>query len=85
MDKLMTKREICELLQISESTLERIVADGDLPALRIRGQLRFLREDLLHYLARCGVSEQKSAPRKAQKGPRLVSQRERYIPGMKVV
>lgn len=84
MEKLMTKSEICEMLQISERTLERIIADGDLPALRIRGQLRFLREDLLRYLARCGATEDPKPL--AQKGPRLVSQRERrYIPGMKVV
>ena len=89
MEKLMTKAEVCEILQVSESTLERIVADGDLPALRIRSQLRFLQQDLLRYLSRCAEptaaqkAERQAKPARG-KQTEVVPLR-RYIPGMKVV
>ena len=93
MTKLMTKAEVCEILQVSESTLERIVADGDLQALRIRSQLRFLEQDLLRYLSRCAEPSQAlraSSPKGgAKRGGRArrgeVVEMRRYIPGMKVV
>ena len=33
MDKLLTKTEVCELLQISRPTLDRIVAAGEIGTL----------------------------------------------------
>ena len=88
MTKLMTKAEVCEILQVSESTLERIVADGDLQALRIRSQLRFLEQDLLRYLSRCAEpcrAEKPAAGRKRGPAKAEVVPIRRYIPGMKVV
>lgn len=86
----MTKAEVCEILQVSESTLERIVADGDLPALRIRSQLRFLEQDLLHYLSRCAATQKTETSAARGYGKKRGKQAEvvpirRYIPGMKVV
>ena len=88
MTKLMTKAEVCEILQVSESTLERIVADGDLPALRIRSQLRFLEQDLLRYLSRCAelsAAQKEEQKARAKRGKAEVVPIRRYIPGMKVV
>lgn len=88
MTKLMTKAEVCEILQVSESTLERIVADGDLQALRIRSQLRFFEQDLLRYLSRCAeptAAQKAEAKTAAKRGKPEVVQIRRYIPGMKVV
>ena len=99
MKKLMTKNEVCELLAISSSTLDRIVADGDLQCLRVRGQIRFLEDDLLQYLSACGADKRpasKAQPRQRYKRPatprkpRSIPPEElapqlRYIPGMKVV
>lgn len=99
MKKLLTKNEVCELLAISSSTLDRIVADGNLQCLRVRGQIRFLEDDLLHYLSTCGVDKHPAPqpePRKrckrpaASRKPRSIPPEElppqlRYIPGMKVV
>ena len=99
MKRLLTKGQVCELLAISSSTLDRIVADGDLAALRVRGQIRFVEEDLLRYLSTCGVDKHPAPqpePRKrykrpaAPRTPRSISPEEllpqlRYIPGMKVV
>ncbi len=99
MKKLLTKDQVCELLAISSSTLDRIVADGDLQRLKVRGQIRFLEEDLLQYLSTCGEDKRPAPqpePRKrykrpmAPRKPRSIPPEElppqlRYIPGMKVV
>lgn len=55
MKTLLTKPQVCELLAISDSTLERIVADGSLAAIRVRGRLRFAEEDLADYLERSRI------------------------------
>lgn len=93
MDRLLTKAEVQELLGISRATVDRIVASGELEALRIRGQVRFTEDDLRRYLASCRAPRPKPAPR-AQKEP---ARRGRpkgsagrpeilaYVPGMKIV
>lgn len=48
---LFTKVSASEYLGLSERTLDRIVRDGELPAYRVRGQLRFRFEDIERYLA----------------------------------
>ena len=40
-DRLLTTRELEELLQLDRVTIYRMVKDGDLPALRVGGQWRF--------------------------------------------
>ena len=40
-DKLLTTRELEELLQLDRVTIYRMVKDGELPALRVGGQWRF--------------------------------------------
>jgi excisionase family DNA binding protein len=44
-DRLRTS-DVEQRLGVSASTVRRLVADGDLPALRVRRQLRFLPEDV---------------------------------------
>ena len=43
-DKLLTTRELEELLQLDRVTIYRLVKDGELPALRVGGQWRFSSE-----------------------------------------
>ncbi len=43
-DKLLTTRELEELLQLDRVTIYRMVKDGELPALRVGGQWRFSSE-----------------------------------------
>ena len=93
MEKLLTKGEVCELLSVSRATLDRIVAAGELDALRIGGQVRFDRTELERYVRSCrkAGARTKTAP-KEKRGPgrprgsknRVVAF-ERYVPGMKVV
>jgi excisionase family DNA binding protein len=43
-DKLLTTRELQDLLQLDRVTIYRMVKDGELPALRVGGQWRFSAE-----------------------------------------
>ena len=97
MDKLLTKAQVCEILLISSATLDRIVADGELPVLRVRGQIRYQESELLSYMGRCKETkaDRLAASRPAQSAktpgkpgrPRGSGKARptHYIPGMKVV
>lgn len=88
MEKLMSKRDVCEVLQISPATLDRLVARGEIKAFKLSGSVRFLPTEIQDYVRRCiraaetpavtvihGRKRQKAAP-----APERI-----YIPGMKVV
>ena len=44
--RLMTPEEAAGFLSVSTRTLKRLVAEGDLGAVKIRGSMRFKLEDL---------------------------------------
>lgn len=50
-DSLLTKKEVADFLRVSVKTVERMVADGELKAIRIRGQVRFDPEDIRALIA----------------------------------
>lgn len=83
MKDLLTKAEAAELLRISQSTLDRIVSDGDLTAYRIRGQMRYKRSDVDAYLNRCKIPARPVM--KLKQAPRDTTNSTGYYPGMKVV
>lgn len=85
-DKMLTPEEVCEYLNVSQSTLTRIVLDGALPMYKVRGSCRYFASDVKAYIAGC----RKATMAPGIKIPRTksVSTRPReckYIPGMKVV
>lgn len=97
MEKLLTKEQVCRLLAISDSTLDRIVSDGSLAAIRIRGRLRFTETDLEAYLQRSRI-EASAPPSPIYREAKTPAARRRmatvkptqiraceYVPGMKVV
>ena len=49
-ERLLTVRDLCVFLDVSESTVRRMVRDGELPVLRVRGLLRFRRGEVLRQL-----------------------------------
>ena len=94
MDRLLTKTEVCDKLGVSRPTLDRIVAAGELDAVRIRRQVRFFEQDVLRYLSRCRSAEQPKPAEQEQKEParrgrpkgrKTRPQPEQYVPGMRVV
>ena len=85
-DRMLTPEEVCEYLNVSQSTLNRIVLDGDLPMYKVRGSCRYFASDIHTYVAGC----KKATVAPGIKIPRAksISTRPReckYIPGMKVV
>ena len=94
MDKLLTKTELCDVLQISRATLDRIVAAGEIEALHIRGQVRFDRQEVRRYLDCCRAArsparlvdiKKEPARRGRPKGSKKDALPEQYVPGMRVV
>ena len=55
-EKLLTSTEVCDLLGITKRTISRLVAQGDLRAMRITaspfGELRFTEGDIKAYIRR---------------------------------
>lgn len=54
-DKLLTLAEVCEFLNMSRRTVERLIAAGELLAVRIGRAVRVRLSDLRAFLKRCEV------------------------------
>lgn len=48
--QLLTSNEVCQMLRISRSTLDKLVKTGAMPSYRIRRQRRFQLDEVLEYL-----------------------------------
>lgn len=86
-DRLYTVADLCEYLQVSRSTVNRLVSDGKIPVVKIGGSIRFSPAAVERFV-RC--AETKLAPPPPRKTVRIggkVAPAEpfRYVPGMKVV
>lgn len=86
---LYTKREVCEQLKISERTLERMLAAGEIDAYRVGGQVRISDEHIEYYLLsnRLQPTVKKVQPQAlpVRRGSRKKQPQPVYVPGMKVV
>jgi excisionase family DNA binding protein len=51
LEKLLTARQVAELLQLNVKTVERMARAGRLPSLRVCGRLRFRPSDIASWLA----------------------------------
>ena len=80
---LLTTKEACLFLGVSEATLRRMARDGDVAKYKIRGSVRFDRADLNRYLASCRV--QVLPPVRVERKVSSSSRRCEYVPGMQVV
>lgn len=88
-DKMLSKSDVCEILNISQATLDRIVLDGMLPVYRVRGQCRFRRCDVNEYLDACREEHKPvnfRLPKLSRRPPTVQNDLPpAYFPGMKVV
>ena len=50
--RLLKPSEAAIFLTVSERTVKRLTAQGELPHVRVGGSIRFVLEDLLAYVAR---------------------------------
>lgn len=87
MTKLLTKPELCEILAISDTTLERIVARGELRPVIISRRMRFEQAEVARYIESCKVAPKPAPAPKQKQQPRSVRGivDSGYYPGMKVV
>lgn len=46
-DEVLTLREAAAFLKLSETTLRRLVAAGEVPSTKVGGSLRFLKSELI--------------------------------------
>ena len=51
LEKLLTGREVAELLQVNPKTVERMARAGRLPSVRVCGRVRFRPSDIASWLA----------------------------------
>lgn len=50
MEKLMTRTEVADFLEVSIPTVDRISCQGRLPRLKIGTATRYRRDDLIEYI-----------------------------------
>ena len=56
MENLLTRQEVCEHLKVSIDTLQRLIAKGEIQALRVGGRgIRVSEEALEAYLSRSAM------------------------------
>jgi excisionase family DNA binding protein len=48
--ELMTIKQSAQMLKVSVGTVRNLLRRGELPALRVGKQIRFVREDLEHWI-----------------------------------
>ena len=51
-DEILTVREVAEFLKVIERTIYRLASDGEIPSLKVGGSWRFLRSDLVAWMAK---------------------------------
>lgn len=71
-DRLLTTREIEDLLQLDRVTIYRMVKDGELPARRVGGQWRFSAQAIDAWLA-TQPAEQPAKPARSEPAPDLTN------------
>lgn len=90
--ELLSKEETAELLHVSETTVERLIAAGQLPAYRIgRAITRIDKRDVLEYLESRRIrtaqlrDKHYSSVKELRRQKRIRELPCGYVPGMKVV
>jgi excisionase family DNA binding protein len=55
-DRLLRKKELASLLSCSVRTIERLVQDGSLTPVRVRGAVRFMESEVRKFFGERGVA-----------------------------
>ncbi len=79
MDKLMTRDEVADLLQVSARTVARLTEQRKLRRTKVGGSVRYTRAAVEEY-----IRENQDQPPQVR-GRKNDIPRFRYVPGMKVV
>jgi len=49
--EVLTVKEVCELLQVHQSTVYKLIKEGRIPAFRIGSDWRFLKDRIVRWMA----------------------------------
>jgi excisionase family DNA binding protein len=82
-DALLRPEDVAEHLAVSKVTVYRLARSGDLPSVRIRGQVRFRPEALDDFLARAEAeaeAEAETDPSARPRGQRRGRPRHQWVP-----
>jgi len=60
-DEVLKLKDLASLLKVSEKTVYSMAQSGELPAFKVRGQWRFARKDIDHW-----IESQKNLPADTQ-------------------
>jgi excisionase family DNA binding protein len=62
-DEVLTMKEICDLLQVNQSTIYKLVRRGSIPGFRVGSDWRFRRDVIERWMTEQSMGTQHARPR----------------------
>jgi excisionase family DNA binding protein len=63
-DEVLTMKEICDLLQVNQSTVYKLVRRGSIPGFRVGSDWRFRRDVIERWMVELSMDEQQARPKR---------------------
>jgi excisionase family DNA binding protein len=63
-DEVLTMKEICDLLQVNQSTLYKLVRRGSIPGFRVGSDWRFRRDVIERWMVELSMDGQQARPKR---------------------
>ena len=63
-DEVLTIKEICDLLQVNQSTLYKLVRRGSIPGFRVGSDWRFRRDVIERWIVELSMDGQQARPKR---------------------
>jgi excisionase family DNA binding protein len=63
-DEVLTMKEICDLLQVNQSTVYKLVRRGSIPGFRVGSDWRFRRDVIERWMVELSMDGQQARPKR---------------------
>ena len=63
-DEVLTMKEICDLLQVNQSTVYKLVRQGSIPGFRVGSDWRFRRDLIERWMTEQSMGAQQARPKR---------------------
>ena len=63
-DEVLTMNEICDLLQVDQSTVYKLVRQGSIPGFRVGSDWRFRRDVIERWMVELSMDGQQARPKR---------------------
>jgi excisionase family DNA binding protein len=63
-DQVLTMKEICDLLQVNQSTVYKLVRRGSIPGFRVGSDWRFRRDVIERWMVELSMDGQQARPKR---------------------